>query len=190
MPGQYRSEKSADSGSSPDRREFSKLDDGGKPTPESIRILRREVASTVTVVTTADRGGFKGVTVSAFAIVSLLPPRLLVCLGAESERRGQIESLGHFAVSVLGDTQEFLADQFAGRAPSVNPRFDGVKHRLSGLGDPILEDSIVWFSCAVAGTSAQGDHIVIYGDIREAGFGRGREPLLYFDGSYRRFEAH
>ena len=128
-------------------------------------------------------------TVSAFCIVSLNPPRLLACLGTLSEGLAAIQNSRHFALSVLSDRQEFLADQFAGRAPAVNPRFVGIKHQLSKLGDPILEECLVWFSCAVEDSSPQGDHTVVYGDIREAGYGTGREPLLYFDGSYRYFQV-
>ncbi|HLZ07309.1 MAG TPA: flavin reductase family protein [Chloroflexota bacterium] len=189
MPGQYRSDKSAELGSPADRPGFSAVDEGAPPGPDSVRLLRRDIGAAVAAVATTDERGFRGVTVSAFCIVSLNPARLLACVGAASESLAAIQLSGHFALSVLSDRQEFLADQLAGRAPAVNPRFNGIKHQLSKLGDPILEECLVWFSCAVQASNPQGDHTVVYGDIREAGYGSGREPLLYFDGSYRYFQV-
>jgi flavin reductase (DIM6/NTAB) family NADH-FMN oxidoreductase RutF len=189
VPGRYRTETSAGSGSPSNRPGFGALDGGAPPSPESVRLLRRDIAAAVAVVATIDDRGFRGVTVSAFCVVSLNPARLLICLGAGSEALAAVQRSGHFAASVLSDRQEFLADQFAGRAPSVNPRFAGVKHQISKLGDPILEECLVWFSCAAQESSPQGDHTVVYGAIQEAGYGTGREPLLYFDGSYRYFQG-
>lgn len=185
MPGTYRSEKGVESDGGANHQAFQAIDNGNQPTAESIRLLRRDVAAAVTVVTVADSQGYHGVTVSAFCLISLAPPRLLFCLGVDSEALAAIESAGHFAICVLSDRQEFLADQFAGRAPAVNVGFTTVKHQLSRLGDPVLEDCLVWFSGKVDGSSVQGDHAVVFGEIQEAGFGTGREPLLYFDGAYR-----
>ena len=154
-----------------------------------MRLLRRDIAAAVAIVATKIESGFRGVTVSSFCLVSLKPARLLACLGTANEALAAIQDSGHFALSVLSDRQEFLADQFAGRAPAVNPQFAGVKYQVTNLGDPILEECLVWFSCSVQNSSPQGDHTVIYGDIREAGYGSGQDPLLYFDGSYRYFQV-
>ena len=185
MPASYRSERGASSRHDANHGEFHTPRVGDKPTAESMRQLRREIAAAVTVVTSIGSDGYRGVTVSAFCLVSLDPPRLLISLVHGSEALASVEAAGHFAVCVLGDRQEFLADQFAGRGPSVNRRFTGIKHHVSQLGDPVLEECVVWFSAKLDGTSTQGDHTILYGDVREAGFGTGQDPLLYFDGDYR-----
>jgi len=167
---------------------FQVLDAGGVPTDETMRQLRRLSASAVTVVTFTSDQGFRGVTVSAYCVVSLTPARVLICLASQGEALATIQAIRRFAVNVLSDTQEFLADQFAGRAPLVNPRFEGVKYRLSRSGNPILEDCLTWFDCSVQVTLDAGDHTVVVGDIREAGRGAGAMPLLYFDGSYRELQ--
>ena len=41
-----------------------------------------------------------------------------------------------------------------------------------------------WFDCAVSASHPSGDHTVLFGDVREAGFGSGGEPLLYYEGRY------
>lgn len=152
---------------------------------ESMRALRRLHASAVCVVTTTSAGGFRGVTATAFTIVSLSPPRVLVCLAQGSEALDAVRSANSFAVNLLSDQQEFLAERFAGRAPLVNQRFDGVKHQLSAGGNPILVDALAWFDCDLEGVQTHGDHAVVFGDVREAGFGDGSEALVYFEGAYR-----
>lgn len=185
MSDRYRPEIGAGSRGSDDRREFEILDGEDEPTSESLRLLRRLDASAVTVLTTRDAAGYHGITVSAFCIISLAPGRLLACLTTGGDALAAVAATGQFAVSVLSDGQEFLADRFAGRAPLVNPRFAGVKHRLTRLGNPVLEDSLAWFDCGVDSVVDQGDHAVVFGSVREAGYGTGLAPLLYFDGKYR-----
>lgn len=166
-------------------RPFQALDGGSRPTDDTMRQLRRLGAAAVTVVTFTSDQGFRGVTVSAFCVVSLAPARVLVCLASQGEALAIIRASGRFAVNVLSDTQEFLAERFAGRAPLVSPRFEGVKHRVSGSGNPILDDCLVWFDCSLQATFDGGDHAIVVGDVWEAGRGAGAMPLLYFDGSYR-----
>lgn len=185
MPGEYRARIQMGSGSSGEARAFEAVAGGGVPDAPAMRELRRLHAAAVTVVTTRDDRGFRGVTVTAFGVVSLAPPRVLVSLGTESEALAAITASGSFAVSVLADTQEFLAEQFAGRAPLVNRHFNGVKHRLTAGGNPVLEECLVWFDCSVAARLDEGDHVVVFGTVREAGHGTGADPLLYFDGDYR-----
>ena len=183
MPGRYGSEPPDSDGIRPPG--FAPVDGGGVPGDISMRDLRRLFSGPVTVVTTADDRGFHGITVSAFCVTSLAPPVVLICLGSQGEARATVETSSRFAVSLLSDRQEFLADRFAGRAPLVNSRFDGVKYRLTGHGLPVLEEGLAWFDCEVSGTLDVGDHVAIVGRVIEAGYGTGTEPLLYFDGAYR-----
>jgi flavin reductase (DIM6/NTAB) family NADH-FMN oxidoreductase RutF len=189
MPGEYRARIQMGSGGSGGSRSFEAVDGGAAPSDQSMRQLRRLDAAAVAVVTFRDDRGFRGVTVTAFCVVSLSPPRVLVCLARGGEALAAILASGSFAVNVLADTQEFLAEQFAGRAPLVNPRFAGVKHRLVASGNPVLEECLAWYDCAVASRHNQGDHDIVVGDVRAAGQGAGAEPLIYFDGDYRSLEA-
>src|SRR5579884_3470706 len=130
MPGEFRGQISVGSGGRSGRRSFEIVDGGQPPSPDSMRALRRLHAAAVTVVTFTTSEGFRGITVTAFCIVSLSPPIVLICLTRGGEAATAIERSSSYAVSVLSDQQEFLAERFAGRAPLVNPRFEGVKYRL------------------------------------------------------------
>jgi flavin reductase (DIM6/NTAB) family NADH-FMN oxidoreductase RutF len=150
-----------------------------------MRDLRREHAAAVTVVTYGDTQGYRGITASAFQILSLAPALVSICLGRGSDAERIIQQAGGFAVSLLSDRQEFRAEQFAGRAPLVNPRFAGVAHHLTRSGLPVLDESLAWFDCRVTHGHPVGDHVLIVGEVQEAGYGTGPAPLLYYQGAYR-----
>ena len=158
----------------------------GEPlTDQALRKMRGLFASGVTVVTTVHEGQLRGVTVSAFASVSLNPPLVMMCLANESESKDWIAESGVFAVNILSDEQEFLSERFAARAPIVNGRFDGVPYNTAITGSPILAKSLAWYDCRVEATHDGGDHTIFIGRVEAVGFGaEGKQPLLYFANRY------
>jgi flavin reductase (DIM6/NTAB) family NADH-FMN oxidoreductase RutF len=158
----------------------------GEPlTDQTLRKMRGLFASGVTVVTTVQEGKMRGVTVSAFASVSLHPPLVLICLANEAESKEWIGESGVFAVNILSDEQEFLSERFAARAPIVNARFDGVPYHTAITGAPILDGSIAWYDCRVEAAHDGGDHTIFIGRVEAVGFGaEGKQPLVYFANRY------
>jgi flavin reductase (DIM6/NTAB) family NADH-FMN oxidoreductase RutF len=158
----------------------------GEPlTDQTLRKMRGLFASGVTVVTIVHEGKLRGVTVSAFASVSLNPPLVLICIANESESIEWIAESGVFAVNILSDEQEFLAERFAARAPLVNAHFDGVPYHTAITGSPILVDSLAWYNCRVDATHDGGDHTIFVGRVETVGFGaEGKSPLVYFANRY------
>jgi flavin reductase (DIM6/NTAB) family NADH-FMN oxidoreductase RutF len=155
-------------------------------TNANLRKLRGLFASGVTAVTTALDGKFHGVTVSAFASVSLDPPLVLISLANETTSRNMIAESGIFAVNILSDDQEFLSERFAARAPTVNEEFEGVPDHVEATGAPILEGSLAWYDCRVIATHDGGDHTLFVGQVESIGFDKSRKPLLYFANRYAR----
>ncbi len=154
---------------------------------QTLRQMRGLFASGVSVVTTVQAGKLRGITVSAFASISLDPPLIMISLANESESREWMAASGVFAVSILSDDQEFLSERFAARAPIVNARFDGVPYHTTSTGSPILADSLAWYDCRVESTYEGGDHTIFIGRVEAAGFGaEGKQPLLYFANRYAR----
>jgi flavin reductase (DIM6/NTAB) family NADH-FMN oxidoreductase RutF len=154
-------------------------------TDQALRKMRGLFASGVTVATTIHDGKLRGVTVSAFSSVSLDPPLVLVCIANESESKEWIAESGVFAVNILSDEQEFLAERFAARAPLVNAHFDGVVYHTAITGSPILIDSLAWYDCRVEATHDGGDHTIFIGHVEAAGFGaESKSPLMYFANRY------
>jgi 3-hydroxy-9,10-secoandrosta-1,3,5(10)-triene-9,17-dione monooxygenase reductase component len=151
-----------------------------------VREVRRQWASGVTVVLTREDDGFRGATVAAFAVVSLEPPTVLVCLDRDGRMSELVPEVGRFTVSILDRDHEFLAERFAARAPLVDARLSGVAHHLAPSGLPVLAGALAWCDCRVTGAHVSGDHVVILGDLIAAATGAGTDdPLLYYDRQYR-----
>jgi len=145
-------------------------------------------AAGVTVVTTHHAEGLHGLTLNAFMIVSFDPPLVLISIDALTRSAEYIGKCGCFAVNLLSDRQEFLSERFAGRAPLVNRRFDGVPHHFEVSGAPILNDALGWFDCYVEQTIHAGDHTLFLARVVALGEGPPENALVYFNRRYRSLE--
>ena len=141
--------------------------------------------SGVTVVTTNQDGRVHGMTVSAFASVSLDPRQIMVSLRLGSRVQAMIEQSNVFAVSILRETQKEVASHFATRGLEIQegtfPQFEC----MTGVtGAPIFAGSLAHFDCTVAHAFECGDHVIFVGDVVAAESDEG-EPLMYYKGAFR-----
>jgi len=145
----------------------------------------RQVASSVTVVTTDGEAGRHGATVSAFSSVSADPPTVLVCLFAESRIAKAVSQNGVFCVNVLSETDAEIADRFAGRHDAwVEDRFSGI-NCYGAPGEAPQIDGATAFRCVLQQTVRSGSHLIVLGHVRDVLAGTSR-PLTYSDGCYHR----
>ena len=142
-------------------------------------------ASGVTVVTTMNAGSPHGLTVSAFTSVSVSPPRVLICLGNETDSKPLVESSGCFAVHVLGRDHVTFGQRFAKLIPGIDDPFAGLPYRLEKTGSPILSCCIAWLDCRVEATLGAGDHTIFVGAVEAAGPPDEGDPILYYRRGWR-----
>ena len=150
---------------------------------EAFRAALRRWASGVSVVTARAGDLVHGMTVSAFASVSLDPPLVLVCADKASNTLGVIDAGGVFAVNVLAADQQALSRRFASKKDE-DRRFEGVAWRGLRTGAPILAGVLAALDCRVAAAHDAGDHVIYVGAVEAVVEGEG-EPLVYYDGRYR-----
>ena len=142
-------------------------------------------ASGVTVVTTVNAGSPHGLTVSAFSSVSVSPPRVLICLGNETDSKPLVERSGCFAVHVLGRDHVALGQRFAKLIPGIDDPFTGLQYRSEKTGCPILSCCIAWPDCRVDATLEAGDHTIFVGAVEAAGPPGEGDPILYYRRAFR-----
>jgi len=154
--------------------------------PRDFRSALGTYATGVTIITAAGTDGKPyGITCNSFASVSLNPPLVLWSLVLYSSSLSVFQNATHFAVNVLGVSQQALANKFA---KSSDDKFAGVNWR-PGLGNaPILADSVANFQCRAANRYYGGDHVIFLGVVEAYSYGR-KEPLLFARGGYGRFVA-
>jgi flavin reductase (DIM6/NTAB) family NADH-FMN oxidoreductase RutF len=153
---------------------------------EELRVLMRNWATGVTLVTARDGRGPHGMTVSSFTSVSLEPPRILVSLERATRTHAMVEESGAFGVVILEEGQVDLAERFAGRIGDGEDRFAGLDHDLTPGGIPIPRVSLAWFECRVAQAFSAGTHTLFIGEVVGGRQEREAHPLVYFQRDYHR----
>lgn len=137
----------------------------------------------VVVVSARAENGYRGLTASSLVSISVDPPMVLVGLEREAATRAAVAEGKAFNVSVLTRSQEFIADRFAGRAPSIDPRWEGVPHRLGANGIPLIEGCAAWLECRLVEIHPAGDHDICVGEVIAASAGSG-DPLILWDRAF------
>jgi flavin reductase (DIM6/NTAB) family NADH-FMN oxidoreductase RutF len=154
--------------------------------PRDFRNALGTYATGVTIITAAGVDGKPyGITCNSFASVSLNPPLVLWSLVLYSSSLSVFQNASHFAVNVLGASQQALANKFA---KSSEDKFVGVDW-TSGIGNaPLLMESVANFQCRAVNRYYGGDHVIFLGAVEAYAYNR-NEPLLFARGGYGRFVA-
>ena len=149
---------------------------------EAFIAAMRQVAATVTVVTTDGPAGQAGATVSAFTSLSADPPSVLVCLKADSRIAQTAEANGVFCVNVLPEDAAELARAFAGAFDDrMESRFEGLEMSATEFG-PVLPRATA-FTCSLTHRHVHGSHAICIGDVTGIS-NAGQRPLTYMSGAF------
>ncbi|GGA21944.1 flavin reductase family protein [Neptunicoccus cionae] len=148
--------------------------------PKELRVAFSSYPTGVTVVTARRADGTPvGFTANSFSSVSLDPPLLLVCPGKFLSSYSAFAECTRFAVNVLAQGQDDIADVFA---RSKGDRFAQVAHRIDAHGLPLINNAAAQFSCQTHRSIPMGDHSILIGQVLEftqndplgLGYGGGR----------------
>ncbi|MCK7678264.1 flavin reductase family protein [Corynebacterium sp. CCM 9186] len=139
--------------------------------------------SGVTVVTTHSEGMDIGLTVSAFASLSLEPAMVVVCIENKSKSLPHLAVGREVGISVLASDQLELAVQFARH---VEDRFAGVEiERRGEIGVPFVKGAVAWFLGVVDSWYEGGDHTIVTISVIACGNIHEKDPLFYVRGLLR-----
>ena len=153
-------------------------------TVENFKTAMRHFPTGVSVVTSVREGEPRGVTVSAFASVSLEPPLVLICVNREARSYLFISESKIFCVNILAGDQQALAERFASKLR--HNQFEGVAHSKGKTGAAILEGIVAYLDCEVAEEHHAGSHSIFVGRV-VACASRSGSPLGYYNGAFHDF---
>ncbi|MDR5752617.1 MULTISPECIES: flavin reductase family protein [unclassified Caballeronia] len=144
-------------------------------------------ATGVTIITTTDAGGEPvGLVANSLTSVSLDPPLVLFCLKRSASTLPAFERGADFAINILhAGQQEDVTKFFAGHPQ----RWNSDHWRAGETGLPVLEHCIANLECSKYHQLDAGDHVIFIGRVRRVRANMAREPLLYFQGRYRRIDT-
>lgn len=117
-----------------------------------------------------------GVTISAFASLSLSPEKILFCLGDHGQIGKTFAHVSQFVVNILNIEQKALAYQFAGRnRENLAPHWQQINRQWA------LKDSLAHLVCQTGKRYQEGDHHIIIGDVKHIELTQNpKSPLLYY----------
>lgn len=147
-------------------------------------------ATGVSVVAARHGPLLAGMTANAIATISIDPPLMMASIARKAETHGAIIGSHAFAISILADDQQALADCFARptTARKLTGFCDAAWHEAE-TGSPILDGALAFFDCRLTQRYDGGDHTIFLGEIVAAGFRDDAEPLLWYASGYRRLSA-
>jgi flavin reductase (DIM6/NTAB) family NADH-FMN oxidoreductase RutF len=159
-------------------------------TGETFRTVMGHFVTGVTVVTTFGEDDTpQGITVNALTSVSLDPPLVVVALDRRRFIHPALRARGRYAVNVLAEDQQALAECFAGAPgkPGEPEReaFCGAPWQAGETGLPLLDGAIATLECTTAAIIPAGDHDLFIARVEAlvtAPHAVG--PLLYYRRQY------
>jgi flavin reductase (DIM6/NTAB) family NADH-FMN oxidoreductase RutF len=158
-------------------------------TADEYRLALRAFPSGVTIVAIRVGEQVHGLTVSAFASVSVAPPLVTIVIDHQHRAFALLETPGAvFSVNILHTAQSELANRFAWTQDE--DRFLEGDWRPAATGAPILADALAWLDCTLHSRLAAGTHTVYVGEVQAAHVATPlAAPLVYWNRDYRKLET-
>jgi flavin reductase (DIM6/NTAB) family NADH-FMN oxidoreductase RutF len=151
--------------------------------PEDFKEAMSRVSYTVSVVSTYSSDRFYGKTINTLAPVSAEDSSILISLYRESSITQKIMQSGEFCVSVLGEDQKGIAEDFAKSTELSNP-FERWKWGRMESGAPYFEGAVACFDCTLVNAIQHASHVILIGHIT-AIVDADIMPLLHHRRAYR-----
>ena len=151
---------------------------------DAARQLRGRLAAGVTLWTSGAGESRVGLTVSSLMVAGGTPARVLGLLDPLSDLAETVAQTGTVAVTVLRRDEHYLADVFAGRAPSPGGRFAQAGFTDTEWG-PVPAGERSWAGLRVESTVTVGWSLLVTCRIDQVTLAEETAPLLYHRGRYR-----
>jgi flavin reductase (DIM6/NTAB) family NADH-FMN oxidoreductase RutF len=152
-------------------------------TPD-LRALMRRYPHGVAVLTVDAEGERLGLTVASLVSLSLDPPLVGVAVDRQAAMHELLRRAGGFALSLLADGQEWLAQHFARGVPPI-AMWHGIASREDAAGAPLLVGALGWLECRLVSEHETGDHTLFVGEVLSVELGEPAPPLVHFESGYR-----
>jgi flavin reductase (DIM6/NTAB) family NADH-FMN oxidoreductase RutF len=147
---------------------------------DSLASLFKSLTTGVYVVGVA-HGQLRNAFTAAFVMQASYDPLLLaLSINPHHSSYGLLKQGRAFSVNVLKKGQLEVAAHFGGQASA--DKLAAIDWRPGRTGVPLLQQSMAWFECQLAGESPAGDHVIVLGRVIDGRFNDANsEPMVYRD---------
>ncbi|QNE18473.1 flavin reductase family protein [Kribbella qitaiheensis] len=163
-------------------------DPSGSIASGDFRTALGRFASGITIMSTLQDGVAHAMTANAFTSVSLDPPLVMVCVDKGVRMHDAVLDCGFWAISVLADSHQAIAQRFAKSGRELHSQFDGVGTAPGPkTGCLLIEGALSWLECRTWAIYDGGDHTIVVGEVLSLGADDIADPaaLIYYAGQYR-----
>ncbi|KAE9527666.1 flavin reductase [Testudinibacter aquarius] len=144
------------------------------------------LASAVSILTSAGTAGTVGLTVSSVSSVTDSPATLLVCINQGSELHDIVRQNRKVAINILNASQQELALHFAAMGDSsMQERLAWEVWQHSEHGAPILKQALAILEGEIVEENQIGTHSVFFVRIERIKVTQG-DALIYFNRTFHR----
>ena len=143
-------------------------------------IVSKGITHGVYIVTARTENRINGMTAAWISQVSMNPALLMVSIAPARFTYGLIKESGYFAINVLAEGQEGLAQSFGFRSGRKHDKFQNIPFFDAPNGSPVLKGAMAFFECKLTDTFTAGDHSLFIGHVVEAKLLKSdQEPLIF-----------
>ncbi len=151
---------------------------------DELKEMASRYPTGVVVITALGPGGPAGFTAQTFVSLSLEPPLVSFAVSSEGRSWSTMREASRFAINVLGQDQEDLAQRFA---TSGIDKYAGIEWAPAPGGSPWLGGTLARLEGELVARTQFGDHDVVVLSADHVEYGEG-EPLIYHHRKFRSLE--
>lgn len=152
-------------------------------TEPDVRAVMHRFPRGVAVVVVESGGHRVGLTVSSLISLSLRPPLVGFAVARDAAMHELLLGAGCFAVSVLAEGQEWIAEHFARGVPPL-VHWLGIDVVGDSDGLPLIAGAVGWMRADIAWTADAGTHTFVAGTVTWTEVGPGNRGLVRTGGMW------
>jgi len=154
------------------------------PNQASFRTVLGHFPSGVTVMTTRLGDQLHGMTVSAFASVSLAPLLVVVSVEKTTLMHRLVSQSRVFAINILPEREEATSRFFADDERLGKPEFAAENFEPGITGSPLLRSATAYVEARLRAAYDGGDHTLFLGEVAALDVRSQESPLVFYRGGY------
>jgi 3-oxoadipate enol-lactonase len=148
------------------------------------RVLSTFATGVVAIAGLGPDGIPTGLAANSFSSVSLDPPLVSFCVAHTSSSWPLIKSRPRFSINILAEDQHHVCTALARKG---GMKFDGLDWSLSNTGCLVIDGATARLEVTVEDEVLAGDHVIVIARV-QALCAAERDPLVFFQGAYGRFQ--
>jgi flavin reductase (DIM6/NTAB) family NADH-FMN oxidoreductase RutF len=135
----------------------------------------------VTIATTYHDNKHYGVTINAFASLSLHPTLILFNLDVSAQSLTAFLKSQFFNINILAQEQLPLAKHFA---TNQDNKFVNIDYQQDQNNVALLSGNLASIHCKLHSSTKVGDHYIIIGEVYDLAYCDIKQPLTYFNSHF------